>query len=217
MIGTSVSPWFASERCRGLRHRASATLPPAFTRPPGADRLSLPRSDRIQPFRHQPGNVIRSASAFSPSTDSCSWPWCPATSRSLPRRLLAYCALCRRRHCQPRRQHEPLACRPLLRDLIAPAGGHLPASGLRAVADGDQERELRWTMRVFSNVALFCGVAGIAQFCAQFVIHGDWLFDFTPISRRRCSRCGVYNTVIPVGTSTSRTASSSASRPARPS
>jgi hypothetical protein len=63
----------------------------------------------------------------------------------------------------------------------------------------DQEQELRWTMRLFSNIALFCGVAGIAQFFAQFVIHADWLFDFTPYIPQALQQGGIYNTVIPVG------------------
>jgi hypothetical protein len=54
-------------------------------------------------------------------------------------------------------------------------------------------------MRLFSNVALFCGVAGIAQFGAQFVVHSDWLFDFTPYLPTALQQVGVYNTVIPVG------------------
>lgn len=63
----------------------------------------------------------------------------------------------------------------------------------------DQEQELRWTMRVFSNIVLFCGIAGIAQFFAQFVIHADWLFDFTPYIPTALQQGGIYNTVIPVG------------------
>ncbi|MFO1204347.1 MAG: hypothetical protein U1E63_01075 [Burkholderiales bacterium] len=63
----------------------------------------------------------------------------------------------------------------------------------------NQEQELRWTMRVFSNIAFFCGIAGIAQFFAQFVIHADWLFDFTPYIPTALQQGGIYNTVIPVG------------------
>lgn len=64
---------------------------------------------------------------------------------------------------------------------------------------GNERVYLLWTMRLFSNVALFCAVAGIAQFCAQFVIHGDWLFDFTPYIPERLQGPGGYNTVIHVG------------------
>ena len=46
--------------------------------------------------------------------------------------------------------------------------------------EGSEERQVLWTMRMFSNVALFCACAGIAQFYAQFFVHSDWLFDFTP-------------------------------------
>ncbi len=63
----------------------------------------------------------------------------------------------------------------------------------------NREQELLWTMRAFSNVAFFCALAGIAQFCAQFVIHGAWLFDFTRYIPAALQQTGVYNTVIPVG------------------
>ena len=62
-----------------------------------------------------------------------------------------------------------------------------------------QEQELLWTMRMFSNVALFCGVAGIVQFYLQFVIGGDWLFDFTPHIPAGLRAGGGANTVIPMG------------------
>lgn len=56
-----------------------------------------------------------------------------------------------------------------------------------------------WVMRCFSNIALFCAFAGIAQFFAQFVMKPPWLFDFTesiPFILRGPSG---FNTVIPVG------------------
>jgi hypothetical protein len=62
-----------------------------------------------------------------------------------------------------------------------------------------KEQELLWTMRVFSNVVLFCGLAGIAQFWVQFVVHGDWLFDFSRYIPDALKQVGVFNTVIPVG------------------
>jgi hypothetical protein len=63
---------------------------------------------------------------------------------------------------------------------------------------GSQEHQVLWTMRMFSNIALFCALAGIAQFYAQFVISSDWLFDFTPHIPAALQGSGEFNTVIPV-------------------
>jgi hypothetical protein len=52
---------------------------------------------------------------------------------------------------------------------------------------------------MFSNVALFCALAGIAQFYAQFVISSDWLFDFTPYIPDGLHPVSGANTVIPIG------------------
>lgn len=56
-----------------------------------------------------------------------------------------------------------------------------------------------WALRAFANVALLCAWAGIAQFAAQFVIKGDWLFDFSPYLPPVLRSSGGYNVVIPVG------------------
>lgn len=64
---------------------------------------------------------------------------------------------------------------------------------------GNQREYVLWTTRLFSNVALFCAFAGIAQFCAQFFIHSDWLFDFTSYIPERFQGPSGYNTVIPMG------------------
>lgn len=56
-----------------------------------------------------------------------------------------------------------------------------------------------WVMRVFSNIALFCAVAGIAQFFAQFAMRPPWLFDFTESIPYLLRGPSGYNTVIPVG------------------
>lgn len=57
-----------------------------------------------------------------------------------------------------------------------------------------------WVLRVYAGVALFCAWAGIVQFGAQYVISGDWLFDFSPYLPPFIRSSGGYNVVIPVGT-----------------
>lgn len=49
---------------------------------------------------------------------------------------------------------------------------------------------------VFLDVAVFCAVAGVAQFYAQFVFHADWLFDFTARIPAFLRGPSGYNTVI---------------------
>jgi len=58
---------------------------------------------------------------------------------------------------------------------------------------------VRWALRHFSSIALFCAFAGILQFFAQFVIHADWLFNFSARLPTILQGPGGYNTVIPVG------------------
>jgi hypothetical protein len=65
--------------------------------------------------------------------------------------------------------------------------------------NGSKENQLLWVMRAFSNIALFCACAGIAQFFAQFFIHSEWLFDFSRYIPTLLQGPGGYNTVIPVG------------------
>lgn len=56
-----------------------------------------------------------------------------------------------------------------------------------------------WVKKVFLNLSLFCAIAGIVQFYAQFVIHADWLFDFTPYLPTALRGPAGFNTVIAVG------------------
>lgn len=65
---------------------------------------------------------------------------------------------------------------------------------------GDPQAAWRWTVRVFGHVALFCAIAGIAQFYAQFFIHDTWLFKYNELLPWRLQGAPGYNTVIPVGT-----------------
>jgi hypothetical protein len=65
--------------------------------------------------------------------------------------------------------------------------------------EGSEESQVLWTMRMFSNIALICAFAGIAQFYAQFIIHGDWLFDFSSYIPEVIRGPSGANTVIPVG------------------
>ena len=67
------------------------------------------------------------------------------------------------------------------------------------LTEESEDSQTLWTMRMFSNVALFCACTGIAQFYAQFVFHSDWLFDFTPYLPTLLQGPGGYNTIIPVG------------------
>jgi hypothetical protein len=56
-----------------------------------------------------------------------------------------------------------------------------------------------WVRRTFSNLAFACAVMGIAQFYAQFVLHADWLFDFTRFVPEALRGPQGFNTAIPVG------------------
>lgn len=67
--------------------------------------------------------------------------------------------------------------------LLAPAG---------AVSHDD-------AVDLFGDLAFLCGIAGVLQFYAQFVVHGDWLFDFTAYLPSWLRGPGGFNTVIPVG------------------
>jgi hypothetical protein len=66
-------------------------------------------------------------------------------------------------------------------------------------APGDARAAWGWTLRVFGHVALFCALAGIAQFYAQFFIQEPWLFKFNQLLPWRLQGAPGYNTVIPVG------------------
>jgi hypothetical protein len=49
---------------------------------------------------------------------------------------------------------------------------------------------------IFLDVAALCAVAGVVQFYAQFVVHADWLFDFTAHVPALLRGPSGYNTVI---------------------
>lgn len=80
--------------------------------------------------------------------------------------------------------------------MVRPAAA---AGGAGVFSDIDTDIDSEWILRVFANVGLFCAFAGIMQFVAQFVIRGDWLFDFSPYLPPFLRSSGGYNTVIPVG------------------
>lgn len=65
--------------------------------------------------------------------------------------------------------------------------------GSLSASDGD------FALRHFSNLSFACAVVGIAQFVAQFLIHGEWLFDYTTLIPASLRGSGTFNTVIPVG------------------
>jgi hypothetical protein len=54
-------------------------------------------------------------------------------------------------------------------------------------------------VRCFLNISLFCALLGIGQFYAQFLVHGDWLFDFSARIPAFLRGPTGFNTVIPVG------------------
>jgi len=54
-------------------------------------------------------------------------------------------------------------------------------------------------MRLLVAFMLFCGIAGIAQYFAQYAIHAPWLFDFTPMIPKALRGSGTYNTTNVVG------------------
>jgi hypothetical protein len=56
----------------------------------------------------------------------------------------------------------------------------------------------RWTVRLFTDVALIVALAGVAQFFTQFVFHPAWLFDYTPLIPEAFRSTGGWNTVNPV-------------------
>jgi hypothetical protein len=66
-------------------------------------------------------------------------------------------------------------------------------------ADALGQHGARWPLRVFSNIALACAIAGIVQFYAQFICHADWLFDFTGYLPAMLRGPSGFNTVIAVG------------------
>jgi hypothetical protein len=54
-------------------------------------------------------------------------------------------------------------------------------------------------MRLLVAFMLGCGIAGIAQYFAQYAIHAPWLFDFTPMIPKALRGSGTYNTTNVVG------------------
>jgi hypothetical protein len=65
---------------------------------------------------------------------------------------------------------------------------------------GGSSPSSRWVVRHFLDIALFCALAGVLQFLAQFVIKADWLFDFSAHLPAVLQGPKGFNTVIPVGT-----------------
>lgn len=56
-----------------------------------------------------------------------------------------------------------------------------------------------WTMRAFSNLALFVALVGVFQFCLQFVWNPPWLFDFSPLIPKALSTDILANSAIYTG------------------
>lgn len=71
--------------------------------------------------------------------------------------------------------------------------------GVPGDAVGEERLTTRWALSRYSDIALFCAFAGIGQFFAQFVIHADWLFNYSAYLPSFLQGPGGYNTVIPVG------------------
>jgi hypothetical protein len=67
------------------------------------------------------------------------------------------------------------------------------------VVRGESAPGARWVLRHFLDLALFCALAGILQFGAQFVLKADWLFDFSAYVPASLHGPSGFNTVIPVG------------------
>jgi hypothetical protein len=57
----------------------------------------------------------------------------------------------------------------------------------------------RWTMSVYIGFAVFVGVAGIAQYFAQFLFNAPWLFDYTPLLPEAIQTSSDWNTVHSTG------------------
>jgi hypothetical protein len=73
---------------------------------------------------------------------------------------------------------------------------YLPFAFLLAPGSGVSHDD---AVDLFGDLAFLCGIAGVLQFYAQFVVHGDWLFDFTAYLPGWLRGPGGFNTVIPVG------------------
>jgi hypothetical protein len=67
------------------------------------------------------------------------------------------------------------------------------------VVRGGSGSDNRWVIRHFLDIALFCALAGILQFGAQFVTGADWLFNFSAYLPPLLQGPAGFNTVIPVG------------------
>lgn len=75
---------------------------------------------------------------------------------------------------------------------------YLPANFLLRSASLAED-DSAWALRMFSNVALFSALAGIAQFYLQFVLHTDWLFNFSPHLPTALQGPSGFNTIRTVG------------------
>jgi hypothetical protein len=75
---------------------------------------------------------------------------------------------------------------------------YLPASFLLrpgSLAEDDSA----WALEVFSQITLLSAIAGICQFYLQFVIHADWLFNFSPQLPSALQGPSGFNTIRTVG------------------
>ena len=178
---------------------AAQSFPYAPSHPPGIACVPFPRSHGIQSLRRQAWRVL-------PQFQRTGHLWSAASSADLqgelaiaPRRLLAYCA-CLLVAIASLLLNTGLAPidRSSLSSLLLLAVIYLPLVFVICGREGTIS-QFSWSTRMFSDVALFCALAGIVQFYAQFVIHRDWLFDFTPYLPTVLQGSGTYNTVIPIG------------------
>lgn len=60
-------------------------------------------------------------------------------------------------------------------------------------------RDAGWIFEKFLDLTALCALCGVLQFAAQFVIHAEWLFDFTRYIPAPLRASGLFNTVIPMG------------------
>lgn len=88
---------------------------------------------------------------------------------------------------------------PFIFTLSSERGRPNPRAEPGGAVHGSRVPAARWALRHLSDIALFCAGAGILQFFAQFVIHADWLFNFSASLPSLLRGPEGYNTVIPVG------------------
>jgi hypothetical protein len=59
--------------------------------------------------------------------------------------------------------------------------------------------DVQWAVALFLKIAVFLALVGIAQFYLQFLIKGDWLFDFSDYLPSAIRGPSGYHTVISIG------------------